>query len=61
MATAKKASTKKDSKTPPVIEPFDMQDRFKNLENPLKFIENRSILSLEEDYNRLKTALKREQ
>lgn len=38
-----------------------MQHRFKNLENPLKFIENQRIITLERNYNQLKSDLKNEQ
>jgi hypothetical protein len=40
---------------------FSIHHRFKNLENPLKFIENESIVSLQRNYDDLKETLKRKQ
>jgi hypothetical protein len=52
----KKTAPKKAEAMP---EAFDMNHRFRNLANPLKFIENESILSLERNYNIQKEDLKR--
>jgi hypothetical protein len=42
-------------------EPYDLAERFRNMENALKFIENPTIRKLEKDYFELKNDIKKEQ
>ena len=42
-------------------EPYDLSEKFRNMENALKFIENPKIKELEKNYFDLKGQLKKEQ